>query len=81
MVCWPCCNTRRNGRARRSRAVPASAVDELMRYDSSVQMTFRYALTDLEWRGKRMRTGDLVAIVFGAANRDEHILLRLIHLT
>jgi cytochrome P450 len=52
------------------RLVTSSAIDELMRYDSSVQMTFRYALTDVEWRGKRMRTGDLVAIVFGAANRD-----------
>jgi cytochrome P450 len=52
------------------RLAAASAVDELMRYDSSVQMTFRYALTDVEWRGKRLRTGDLVAIVFGAANRD-----------
>lgn len=52
------------------RLVTTSAVDEAMRYNSSVQMTFRYALTDVEWGSKRMRTGDLVAIVFGAANRD-----------
>jgi cytochrome P450 len=51
--------------------IAGSAVDELMRYDSSVQMTFRYALTDVGWRDKKMNTGDLVAIVFGAANRDE----------
>jgi cytochrome P450 len=50
--------------------ISTSTVDEVMRYDSSVQMTFRYALTDVEWQGKTMRTGDLVAIVFGAANRD-----------
>jgi cytochrome P450 len=50
--------------------VPLSAVDELMRYDSSVQMTFRYALTDVTWGDKRIKTGDLVAVVFGAANRD-----------
>jgi pimeloyl-[acyl-carrier protein] synthase len=52
------------------RLVTTSAVDEVMRYDSSVQMTFRSALTDVEWRGKTLHTGDLVAIVFGAANRD-----------
>jgi cytochrome P450 len=50
--------------------VPVSAVDEIMRYDSSVQMTFRYALTDMVWRDKTLRMGDLVAFVFGAANRD-----------
>ena len=50
--------------------VATSAVDEVMRYDSSVQMTFRYALTDVDWLGKTLHTGDLVAIVFGAANRD-----------
>jgi cytochrome P450 len=53
------------------RLASVGAVDEVMRYDSSVQMTFRYALTDVEWRGKTMHTGDLVAIVFGAANRDD----------
>jgi cytochrome P450 len=47
-----------------------NAVDEVMRFDSSVQMTFRYVLTDVEWQGKKLRTGDFVAIVFGAANRD-----------
>jgi hypothetical protein len=51
-------------------SVPLSAVDELMRYDSSVQMTFRYALSNVTWGGKTIKTGDLVAIVFGAANRD-----------
>lgn len=51
-------------------ATPVTAVDELMRYDSSVQMTFRYALTDFVWADKQIRTGDLVALIFGAANRD-----------
>ncbi len=49
---------------------PTIAVDELMRFDSSVQMTFRYALRDVVWRDKFIGRGDLVAIVFGAANRD-----------
>ncbi len=47
-----------------------NAVDELLRYDSPVQMTFRYALTDIELQGKELRTGDHVALVLGAANRD-----------
>ena len=46
------------------------ALDEIMRYDSPVQMTFRYALTDVEVHGKQMRVGDHVALVLGAANRD-----------
>lgn len=46
------------------------ALDELMRYDSPVQMTFRYALTDVELHGKQLAAGDHVAVVLGAANRD-----------
>lgn len=55
------------------RAQPAlisNAVEELLRYDSPVQMTFRYTLADVELAGKRLRTGDHVAVVLGAANRD-----------
>lgn len=47
-----------------------NAVDELLRYDSPVQMTFRYALTDVTVQGKPIQTGDHVALVLGAANRD-----------
>jgi cytochrome P450 len=46
------------------------ALDEIMRYDSPVQMTFRYALTDVELHGRQLRVGDHVAVVLGAANRD-----------
>ena len=55
---------------RRQPDVHESAVDELLRYNSSVQLTFRYVLEDMTWRDKTLRTGDLVALVFGAANRD-----------
>jgi cytochrome P450 len=48
------------------------ALDEIMRYDSPVQMTFRYALADVELHGKQMRVGDHVAVVLGAANRDPY---------
>lgn len=55
---------------RANAALSQTAVDEMMRYDSSVQMTFRYALEDLNLGGKSIRQGDPLAIVFGAANRD-----------
>ena len=46
------------------------ALDELIRYDSSVQMTFRYALEDAIIGEQTIHAGDHVAIVFGALNRD-----------
>lgn len=48
----------------------ANGLEEIMRYDAPVQMTFRYALTDVELHGKQLHTGDHVAVVLGAANRD-----------
>jgi cytochrome P450 len=47
-----------------------AAVDELLRYDSPVQMTFRYALTDIDLHGRTLHCGDHVAVVMGSANRD-----------
>ena len=46
------------------------AVNELLRYDTSVQMAVRRARTDLELRGRRIRSGDTVNLVLGSANRD-----------
>lgn len=46
------------------------AVDELLRYDSPVQMTFREARSDVEFGGVPVAAGDTVAAVLGAANRD-----------
>lgn len=47
-----------------------NAVDELLRFDSSVQMTFRYALQDVEIHGQPIQRGDHIALVFGSALRD-----------
>src|SRR6266508_3803101 len=47
-----------------------SAVEELLRYDSPVQFTSRHALADLEIGGGRVRAGETVVAVLGAANRD-----------
>jgi len=51
-----------------------SAVEELLRYDSPVQMTFREAAEDGEIAGKPLRRGELVAILLGSANRDPEII-------
>jgi cytochrome P450 len=51
-------------------ALPGKAVEELLRYDSPVQFTSRHALADLEIGGRRVRAGETVIAVLGAANRD-----------
>lgn len=47
-----------------------TGVDELLRYDSPVQMTFREAAQDGELAGRPLRRGEMVAILLGSANRD-----------
>jgi cytochrome P450 len=49
--------------------VPA-AVEEMLRFDSPVQLTTRMAKTDLEIQGTKIRKGDWLYLVVGAANRD-----------
>lgn len=47
-----------------------TAVEELLRYDSPVQLTDRVATEDLTIDGKQIRKGQLVGLALGAANRD-----------
>ena len=47
-----------------------AAVDELLRYDSPVQLDGRVAREEVELGGKRIRAGDVVISLLGAANRD-----------
>jgi cytochrome P450 len=48
-----------------------NAVEEFLRYDSSVQMSGRVALEDIEdLGGSRIANGDNVLCLLGAANRD-----------
>jgi cytochrome P450 len=49
--------------------VPA-AVEEMLRFDSPVQLTTRMAKTDLEIQGTKIPKGDWLYLVVGAANRD-----------
>ena len=52
--------------------VPA-AVEELMRFDSPVQMTFRRVRADCAVNGSEIRARDNVAVLIGAANRDPDV--------
>lgn len=46
------------------------AIDELIRYDTPVQMVTRWAYADIEVGDKLIRRGDSVGIMLGSANRD-----------
>lgn len=50
-----------------------NAMDELLRYDSSVQMTGRVALEPVEVGGIKLDKGSSVVCFLGAANRDPAI--------
>jgi hypothetical protein len=49
------------------------AVEELLRFDSPVQVTDRVAREPREIGGCRIRPGQLVGLVLGAANRDPEV--------
>ncbi len=57
-------------RWRRDDSIDRSAVEELLRYDSPVQMTLRIALEDLVIGKHEVKKGSFVVLVVGAANRD-----------
>lgn len=47
-----------------------NAIEELLRYDSPVQLTGRTALTDIEIGGKTIAKGQQAVVLLGAGNRD-----------
>lgn len=53
-----------------NRALLPAAVDELLRFDSPVQMNIRVATVDRAVNGSVIRAGDTVFNLLGAANRD-----------
>jgi cytochrome P450 len=65
---------RRPGQLSRLRAEPAlmtSAIEELLRYDSPLQLFRRYVLEDMESAGIRLQRGVELGFLYGCANRDE----------
>lgn len=50
-----------------------SAIEEILRFDSPVQMTARTALCDIEMAGQRIAAGDMVGLLLAGANRDPRV--------
>ncbi|MFC4011843.1 cytochrome P450 [Nonomuraea purpurea] len=57
-------------RLREDRSLLPTAVEELMRWDTPLQMFERWVLEDIEVHGVRIPRGSEVALLFGSANRD-----------
>jgi cytochrome P450 len=57
-------------RLRDEPGLAGKAVEELLRFESPVQLTTRVAHEDLELGGKQIRAGDKIVAGIGAANRD-----------
>ena len=47
-----------------------ACVEETLRFDAPLHLFTRYALEDLEYAGIRLRKGESVGLMLGAANRD-----------
>jgi cytochrome P450 len=50
-----------------------NAIEEMLRYDSPVQITSRITLQDVEFNGQQIKRGQQVATMLGAANRDARV--------
>ncbi|WP_105973033.1 cytochrome P450 [Streptomyces geranii] len=57
-------------RLRADHSLIPSAVEELMRYDTPLQLFERWVLDDIEIDGTTISRGSEVALLFGAANHD-----------
>ncbi|MFJ6701037.1 cytochrome P450 [Streptomyces sp. NPDC091272] len=53
-----------------------SAVEELLRYDTPLQLFERWVLDDIEIDGVRIRRGSEIALLFGSANHDPAVFAR-----
>jgi cytochrome P450 len=51
-------------------AIGPRHVEEMLRFDAPLHLFTRYALEDVEVQGIRLRTGETVGLLLGAANRD-----------
>jgi cytochrome P450 len=49
------------------------AVEEMLRFDSALQLFERTATADVEVAGQRIPAGEKVAVLLGSANRDEAV--------
>jgi cytochrome P450 len=52
------------------RGIAAGHAEEALRFDAPLHMFTRYALEDMEYNGIRLKKGETVGLMLGAANRD-----------
>ncbi len=57
-------------------ALLTSAIEEMLRYESPIQRGWRRIAEDTELHGQRLREGDLLYLMLGAANRDPRLFER-----
>jgi cytochrome P450 len=60
-------------RVRQDPGLLGGAIKEILRYESPVQRLSRRAVADLDLGGRRIRAGELIFLMAGAANRDPTI--------
>jgi cytochrome P450 len=60
-------------RLRADHSLVPHAIEELMRYDTPLQMFERWVLDDVEIHGVHVPRGHEVALLFGSANRDPEV--------
>ncbi len=60
-------------RLRREPELVPSAIEEVLRFSSPVQLDPRRALRDVELCGEKLREGEMVIAWLGSANRDESV--------
>jgi len=70
---WLWRNPNQRDLVRRDPTLIPAWVEETLRYDPSSQAIARTLLVDYEIHGAKMREGDRVALLIGAANRDETV--------
>lgn len=70
---WLWKNPSQRDLVRRDPSLIPSWVEETLRYDPSSQAIARTLATDYELHGTKLREGDRVALLIGAANRDESV--------
>lgn len=60
-------------RLRDDPSLGATAVDELLRHDTPLQMFERWVLADIDWNGEFLPQGSKVGLLFGSANHDDAV--------
>jgi cytochrome P450 len=54
-------------------ALVSTAVEELMRFDTPLQLFRRWVLHDIDYKGIPLKKGTEIALLFGAANHDAEV--------